>query len=266
MANLVALRSAIRASRATWTASRAIRRSTAAGLSAADRARAARSSWAFFASAAALRRSAKLVFFDLSISVFTLKKTAPGIEDRRFQIGARHAIFQGTGETKIEKLARLSGQAEVVGARKRRGCDIRGKMSAPISRVPRRAPPKPKVARLNGSRNEGYGKVSTPETIASAGRSKNASRDGWEKTGRGCAVLVRDALPQTQLSSSINEPASPSRPGITLSTARSVGDGRSGATRSSASMASTGPSPQRAPWQTGRQPGFTSGAGVACSV
>jgi len=102
--------------------------------------------------------------------------------------------------------------------------------------------------------------------IASAGRSKNASPDGWEKTGRGCAVLVRDALPQTQLSSSINEPASPSRPGITLSTARSVGDGRSGATRSSASMASTGPSPQRAPWQTGRQPGFTSGAGVACSV
>ena len=49
---------------------------------------------------------------------------------------------------------------------------------------------------------------------------------------------------QTQLSSSINEPASPSRPGITAGTARSVGDGRSGATRSTASMASTGPSPQ----------------------
>ena len=31
---------------------------------------------------------------------------------------------------------------------------------------------------------------------------------------------------------------------ITLATARSVGDGRSGATRSTASMASTGPSPQ----------------------
>ena len=41
-----------------------------AGLSAADLARAARSSWAFFASAAALSRSAKLVFLDLSISVF----------------------------------------------------------------------------------------------------------------------------------------------------------------------------------------------------
>jgi hypothetical protein len=37
---------------------------------------------------------------------------------------------------------------------------------------------------------------------------------------------------QTQLSSSINEPAFPSRPGITPGTARSVGDGRSGATRS----------------------------------
>src|SRR5690348_799504 len=41
----------------------------AAGLSASDLARAARSSWAFFASAAALRRSAKLVFLDLFISV-----------------------------------------------------------------------------------------------------------------------------------------------------------------------------------------------------
>src|SRR5216684_1457532 len=69
MANLVAFRTAIRASRATLTASRAVRRSTAAGLSAADLARAARSSWAFFASAAALRRSAKPVFLDLSISI-----------------------------------------------------------------------------------------------------------------------------------------------------------------------------------------------------
>ena len=49
---------------------------------------------------------------------------------------------------------------------------------------------------------------------------------------------------QTQLSSSINEPAFPSRPDTTAGTARSVGDGRSGATRSTASMASTGPSPQ----------------------
>src|SRR5262249_7247755 len=55
-------------------------------------------------------------------------------------------------------------------------------------------------------------------------------------------VQVSDV--QTQLSSSINEPAFPSRPGITPATARSVGDGRSGATRSTASMASTGPSPQ----------------------
>ena len=49
---------------------------------------------------------------------------------------------------------------------------------------------------------------------------------------------------QAQLCSSINEPAFPSRPGITLATARSVGDGRSIATRSTASMASTGPSLQ----------------------
>ena len=72
MASLVAFRSAIRASRATLTASRAVRCSTAAGLSAAALARAARSSWAFFASAAALRRSPKLAFFDLSIQSYTL--------------------------------------------------------------------------------------------------------------------------------------------------------------------------------------------------
>jgi hypothetical protein len=57
------------ASRASLTVSRAIRRSTAAGLSASDLARAARSSWAFFASAAALKRSVKLVFLDRFISV-----------------------------------------------------------------------------------------------------------------------------------------------------------------------------------------------------
>jgi hypothetical protein len=49
---------------------RAIRRSTAARLSDSDLARAARSSCAFSAFAAALRRSAKLVFLDLFISVF----------------------------------------------------------------------------------------------------------------------------------------------------------------------------------------------------
>ena len=49
--------------------------------------------------------------------------------------------------TKLEKLARLSGRAtskalDVLG---KSGFDIRGKLSAPISRMPRRAPlPKPK--------------------------------------------------------------------------------------------------------------------------
>src|ERR1700724_2739419 len=78
MANLVAARSAIRASRATLTASRAVRCSTAAGLSAADLARAARSSWAFFAFAAALRRSAKLVFLGPLILSNTLKVAVQG--------------------------------------------------------------------------------------------------------------------------------------------------------------------------------------------
>src|SRR6202035_2348975 len=74
----------------------------AAGLSASDLAWAARSSWAFFASAAALRRSAKLAFLDQFISVIYAQKTAPGLRDRRFQIGARHAISQGRTRPRLK--------------------------------------------------------------------------------------------------------------------------------------------------------------------
>jgi hypothetical protein len=47
-------------------------------------------------------------------------------------------------ETTLEKVARLSGKtaAKALDALARRGLDIRGKLSAPISRVPRRDPPK----------------------------------------------------------------------------------------------------------------------------
>jgi protein tyrosine phosphatase (PTP) superfamily phosphohydrolase (DUF442 family) len=46
-------------------------------------------------------------------------------------------------ETKLEKFARLSGKAtsKALDALGKRGFDVRGKLSAPISRVPRRAPP-----------------------------------------------------------------------------------------------------------------------------
>src|ERR1700726_2192032 len=119
----------------------------AAGLSASDLALAARSSWAFFASAAALRRSAKLAFLYQFISVFYAQENGSWpkrstVSDRR---SPRH--IPGMDETKLEKLARLSGRVawKVVGALERRGYDIRGKISAPINRVPRRAPaPKPK--------------------------------------------------------------------------------------------------------------------------
>ena len=45
-------------------------------------------------------------------------------------------------ETKLEKLARLSSKAtsKALDALGRRGFDIRGKVSAPINRVPRGAP------------------------------------------------------------------------------------------------------------------------------
>jgi hypothetical protein len=51
-------------------------------------------------------------------------------------------------ESKLEKLARVSGKATAKGldALARHGFDLRAKLSTPISRVPRRAPPpeKPK--------------------------------------------------------------------------------------------------------------------------
>jgi len=50
-------------------------------------------------------------------------------------------------ETKLEKLARLSGKAtlKALDALGKHGFDIRGKLSTPIGRVPRRSPrPKPK--------------------------------------------------------------------------------------------------------------------------
>ena len=60
--------------------------------------------------------------------------------------------------TKLEKLARLSGKAtsKALDALGKRGFDIRWKLSAPISRVPRRAPPpKTKIERV----------MADPETI-----------------------------------------------------------------------------------------------------
>jgi hypothetical protein len=46
-------------------------------------------------------------------------------------------------ETKLERLARLSGKAtsKALDALGKRGFDIRGKLSAPISRVLHRTPP-----------------------------------------------------------------------------------------------------------------------------
>ena len=60
-------------------------------------------------------------------------------------VSARHSPCHKVGmeETKLEKLARLSGKAtsKALDALGKRGFDIRGKLSAPISRVPRRTPP-----------------------------------------------------------------------------------------------------------------------------
>ncbi|MGH7119952.1 MAG: hypothetical protein ACREFP_13335, partial [Acetobacteraceae bacterium] len=47
-------------------------------------------------------------------------------------------------------------------------------------------------------------------------------------------TVVQAVLPKTELSSSIREPAFPSRPGATPATERNAGEGRSRATRSHA--------------------------------
>src|SRR5438477_7357015 len=64
---------------------------------------AARSNWAFLASAAVLRRSTKLVFLDWFISTFWLHVKRLLAQGTMVQIGAGNAIFQGKGETKIER-------------------------------------------------------------------------------------------------------------------------------------------------------------------
>jgi hypothetical protein len=60
--------------------------------------------------------------------------------------GARHAIVHAMAETKLEKLARLSGKAaaKALDALDRRGYDLRGKLATPIRRLPRAAKPKAK--------------------------------------------------------------------------------------------------------------------------
>ena len=100
---------------AASTALRAVRRSTAAGLSAADFARAARSSWAFFASAAALRRSAKLVFLDLFISIpIRSREAAPDARDRWFQISSRPAYSRAWTKPRLERVGPLRPKGNAV--------------------------------------------------------------------------------------------------------------------------------------------------------
>jgi hypothetical protein len=65
-------------------------------------------------------------------------------------IRVRRSGRAGVGEeTKLERLARLSGKATSKGldALARHGFDLREKLSAPISRVPRGAPPSEKPKR-----------------------------------------------------------------------------------------------------------------------
>ena len=75
-----------------------------------------------------------------------------------FQIGGRQAIFQAMGETKLESWHARRVASKLV-ASLRGGVDIRGKVSAPIRRVPRRdLPPKPKSDDCTSAQTRGSGR------------------------------------------------------------------------------------------------------------
>jgi hypothetical protein len=69
-------------------------------------------------------------------------------------------------QTKLEKLLRVSGKATSKGldALARHGFDLRGKLSAPINRVPRRAPPSEKKQKTDAC----YGRPRQHLPLASA--------------------------------------------------------------------------------------------------
>ena len=73
-------------------------------------------------------------------------------------------------ETKVEKLARLSGKAtsKALDALGKHGFDIRGKLSAPISRVPRRV--SAKNARLKGDPTSIYNWRRLDDRITTSGQ------------------------------------------------------------------------------------------------
>ena len=83
------------------------------------------------------------------------------VEDRRVK-------EIGMEETKLEKLARLSGKvtSKALDALRRRGFDLRGKISAPINRVPRRAPSaEAEDGRVNADFRRKESFMADPETI-----------------------------------------------------------------------------------------------------
>jgi len=100
---------------------------------------------------------------------------------------------------------------------------------------------------------------------ASAGRSKNASRAERRRVVRRYVALDRSGSAQTQLSSSINEPAFPSRPASPGHGAQRRGwEERSHAQHREHGEHRTFPAVSTV--AGGCQPGFRSGAGVACFV
>jgi hypothetical protein len=101
----------------------------------------------YHASAAALRRSAKPMFLDLSISILYARGErlpAQRVDGFRSALATPYSSTWTRPRLKSSRACRGGLLLKVVGALERRGYDIRGKMTAPISRVPRRAPPKSK--------------------------------------------------------------------------------------------------------------------------
>jgi hypothetical protein len=95
----------------------------------AERARAARSSWAFFASGAALRRSAKLVFLDLFISALLHGSTSGRSQTPRSDIYVRRT-YSGRPSSSI-RFSEATAMATSVICRPL----VRERSASPITRL-----------------------------------------------------------------------------------------------------------------------------------
>jgi hypothetical protein len=138
--------------------------------------------------------------------------------------------WRGMDETKLEQLAHLPGKAEsrVLGALERRGYDIRGKLSAPIARVPVAALQE-QIERVNTGIQVARVFMADPETIYNWRRLDDRITTSGQPTepqladihALGVCHIVNLGL-HTHEKALPNEAASVSSLGMSISTSRLI--------------------------------------------